>query len=146
MPTTDFLFSRHIVAFMMFEFVDYIDVTKQVDLFYHVEFEGRDCVLVQAFVMSLDDSSWVWFWLKLWFKSHWHFWKIWRLSSKSWVVGWCSEWTSGKWEIDNSAILVVIGDNWWGLCRIRFEYIGLLYLQKCIRLYRCTVIFALILA
>jgi len=57
MPTTDFLFSRHIVAFMMFEFVDYIDVTKQVDLFYHVEFEGRDCVLVQAFVMSLDDSS-----------------------------------------------------------------------------------------
>jgi len=39
------------------QFVDYIDVTKQVDLFYHVEFEGRDCVLVQAFVMSLDNSS-----------------------------------------------------------------------------------------
>ena len=57
MPTTDFLFSRHIVAFMMFEFVDYIDVMKQVDLFYHVKFEGQDCVLVQAFVMSLDDSS-----------------------------------------------------------------------------------------
>ena len=26
------------------------------DLYYHVEFEGRDCVLVEAFVMSVEDS------------------------------------------------------------------------------------------
>ena len=58
MPTTDFLFSRHMYCCIHdVQFVDYINVTKQVDLFYHVEFEGRDCVLVQAFVMSLDNSS-----------------------------------------------------------------------------------------
>ena len=33
-----------------------IDTTQQFDLFYQVEFEGRDCVLVQAFVMSIYDS------------------------------------------------------------------------------------------
>jgi len=27
------------------------------NLFYHIEFEGRECVFVQAFVMSLEDSS-----------------------------------------------------------------------------------------
>jgi len=29
---------------------------KQYDLYYHVEFEGQDHVLVQALMMSLEDS------------------------------------------------------------------------------------------
>jgi len=33
------------------------DDTEKFDIFYHAEFEGRACVRVEVFIMSLRDSS-----------------------------------------------------------------------------------------
>ena len=36
-----------------------MDSNEPVDVFYHVVFEGRECVQVEVFIMCLDDATYV---------------------------------------------------------------------------------------